>query len=274
VAGLLQDRVCVVTGGAGGLGRGYVEALLREGARVVYTDLDRDGLEEFTADLGKRDDAAPFRADITDDADVKRLMDFVRERFGGIDAIVNNAGWGGGRAPVHELSDDIYQKTMDVNVKSILLTSRHAIPTMIEQGRGGAIVNVTSIQASVPAPSMWAYSAAKGAVWAATRQMAVEYGRYGIRTNCISLSANLHHRNQHIWPDERKALYLPHFPLGRFGVPRDVADAAVYLLSDMSSFVTGQQIQVDGGYTVQGPATPSAWKPEYVGLVKQLPTAD
>jgi NAD(P)-dependent dehydrogenase (short-subunit alcohol dehydrogenase family) len=243
----LAGKVAIVTGGAGGLGRGMVELFVEEGARVVIADLARDAGEALAAELGP--DAAFKQTDVADADQVQAVVDFAVERFGGLHVMCNNAGIGGSFKRF--LDDDFadFDRLMKVNIRGVMVGSQRAARHMKSNG-GGAIVNTTSIGGINAGGGVMAYRATKAAVIHLTRSVAVELARYGIRVNCIApahiptaINANL----------DQAAIVRAMQPLQRVGSPRDVAEAAVYLASDRAAQVTGVVLPVDGGTTAGAP---------------------
>lgn len=246
----LWGKVALVTGGASGLGRVGAERFAEEGALVVVADVvDGDDVVEAIESSGG--EAAFVRCDVTDPDAVQAAVDHTVETFGGLHVLFNNAGvmLAGDDDPV-STPLEVYERTMDVNVKGTLLGCRAAIPAMLASG-GGSIVNVASFVAHMGAATpQVAYTASKGAVLALTREIAVIYARQGIRANALCpgpvmtplLAAFLS-------DDERRQRRLVHIPMGRFGEPVEIANGAVFLASDESSWMTGQSLIIDGGIT-------------------------
>jgi NAD(P)-dependent dehydrogenase (short-subunit alcohol dehydrogenase family) len=246
----LDGKVALVTGGASGLGRVAAELFAAEGAKVVIADVD-DGDDVVEAIAAAGGEAAFVRCDVTDDDAVAAAVDHATGAFGGLHVLFNNAG-------VMLPDDDdpvstplsVYERTMDVNVKGVLLGCRHGIPALLASG-GGSIVNVASFVAYMGAATpQVAYTASKGAVLALTREIAVIYARRGIRANALCPGPVLTPMLAAFLSDEeRRRRRLVHIPMGRFGEPEEIARAALFLASDDSSWMTGQSLVVDGGIT-------------------------
>jgi NAD(P)-dependent dehydrogenase (short-subunit alcohol dehydrogenase family) len=250
----LHGKVAIVTGAAMGLGEAIARRFAEEGARVACVDV-KPGPNDAVVDAIRADggEAVSFDASVATTGDTDRVVATVQQRFGRIDILVNNAGVLPSRETVLETTEADWDETMRVNVKGVFLMSKAALPTMIRQG-GGAIVNLSSITGVVGLPIRPAYSASKGAVAILTKQMAVDFGRHGIRVNALSPSFVVTNINRAMFermraegaPWER---LLDQHLLRRLGEPRDVADAALFLASDEARWITGVVLPVDGGYT-------------------------
>ncbi len=246
----LAGKVAVITGAASGLGRVGAELFASEGAMVVIADVT-DGDDAIAAIDAAGGEAAYVRCDVTDEESVKAAMEFAVETFGGLHVLYNNAG-------VMLPDDDnpvttpieTYERTMDINVKGVLLGCRHAIPAMQASG-GGSIVNVASFVAHMGAATpQIAYTASKGAVLAMTREIAVIYARQGIRANALCPGPIMTPLLAKFLSDDAKRnRRLVHIPMGRFGEPGEIANGALFLASGESSWMTGQSLIIDGGIT-------------------------
>lgn len=246
----LDGKVALITGASSGLGRTGAEIFSREGARVVVADVV-DGDEVIDSILEAGGEAAFVRCDVSDDDSVRHAVEFAMETFGSVDVLYNNAGvmLSGDDDPV-STPLEVYERTMDINVKGTLLGCRHAIPAMLESG-GGSIINVASFVAHMGAATpQVAYTASKGAVLALTREIAVIYARRGIRANALCPGPILTPLLEKFLSDEqRRQRRLVHIPMGRFGQPEEIAHGALFLASDESSWMTGQSLVIDGGIT-------------------------
>jgi NAD(P)-dependent dehydrogenase (short-subunit alcohol dehydrogenase family) len=247
----LIDKFAVITGAASGIGRATALLFAREGASVVVADLNeaagRAVAEEITGNGGL---AIFERTDVTNASDCERVVQKTLARFGGIHILFNNAGIIR-RASVLELTEQEWDRVIAVNVKSIFLMSRLVIPIMAQEG-GGSIINMSSGWGLAGGPRAAVYCASKGAVVLLTKAMAIDHGRQNIRVNCIcpgDTDTNmLRSEAQQIGePADRFLVESARRPLGRIGKPEEIAQAALYLASDASSFVTGTALVVDGG---------------------------
>ena len=246
---LLANTVAVVTGGASGIGRATAELFAREGARVVIADRDGDRAEEVASGIDDAGGTAmAVAADVSSPEDVTRLFERAVSVFAPVDILVNNAGASYG-TDLRAIEPDIWDRNIDVVLKSAYLCTRAALPGMIEQ-RKGAIVNIASVNGLMGLGEE-AYSAAKAGMVNLTQNTAVRYGEFNVRANCIAPGTV----DTPIW-NERKAKnpnvmqeLAAWYPLGRVGHPDDIANAALFLVSDAASWITGVVLPVDGGLT-------------------------
>lgn len=251
---LLKDRVAVVTGAGSGIGRAGAEAMAREGALVVVADRDPGAGRETAQAITARGGRAEFVAtDVADDGQVAALIGGTIARHGRLDILHNHAGIQVG-GPLLQVDAAGMDASWHINVRAHFLAARHAVPTMIEQG-GGVILNTASNSGVFFDREMIAYTTSKHAVVAMTKQMAVDYARHNIRVNALCPG----------WVDTpfnapfiaqmggRKAIdaYVrDKIPMGRWAMPGEIAEAILFLVSDRSSFVTGQALVVDGGESI------------------------
>ncbi len=248
----LQDRIAIVTGAGSGFGEAIATRFAEEGASVMLADIDEDAGLRVTAAIEAADGAAAFtRTDVSVSDDVKRLIEGCVERFGGLDIIVNNAGFSHRNAPVTRISEEDFDRVFAVNTKSVYLSAVHGVPVLRERG-GGVILNTASISAKRPRPLGTVYAASKGAVVTLTRGLAAELARDNIRVcavNPVAADTNFmtHAVGVHPLPEENRQRLIEGIPLGRMAEPRDVANAFLYLASDEAEFLTGVCLDVDGG---------------------------
>jgi NAD(P)-dependent dehydrogenase (short-subunit alcohol dehydrogenase family) len=249
--GILAGKVALITGGASGIGRATALLFAREGAAVSVVDLDEIGGQAVAQTIVDRGGQAIFlRCDVSLAADCQRAVQQTVDELGGLDILFNNAGIIR-RATVLETSEEEWDRVMAVNVKSVFLLSKYAIPVMAQAG-GGVIINTASGWGLVGGRNAVSYCASKGAVVNMTRAMALDHGEQNIRVNCIcpgdTDTPMLRREAQQLGePTERFLAEAAQRPLGRIGRPEDIAQAALYLASDGSSFVTGAALVVDGG---------------------------
>jgi NAD(P)-dependent dehydrogenase (short-subunit alcohol dehydrogenase family) len=243
----LTGRVALVTGSGSGIGRTIAYRFAEAGALVMaHYHSSRHGAEALLAEIAAGGGhAALAPADLTDPAAVNQLVEDTVKSFGQIDILVNNAGI----YPLAAVSDmrvEDWDLVVDTNLKSVFLCTQAAARHMVAAGRGGAIVNISSIEAENPAPSHSHYNAAKGGVWMYTRAAAGELGRHGIRVNAVAPGLIWNEGLESSWPDG-VSRYLAAAPLGRLGRPDDVADACLFLASPAARWITGASLTVDGG---------------------------
>jgi NAD(P)-dependent dehydrogenase (short-subunit alcohol dehydrogenase family) len=249
--GSLTGKRALITGGASGIGRATALLFAREGATVAVADLDEAGGQSVVQTIVDAGGQAIFvLCDVTQSADCERAVQLTVAELGGLDILFNNAGIVR-RATVLETTEEEWDRVMAVNVKSIFLLSKHAIPVMTEAG-GGVIVNTASGWGLVGGRNAVSYCASKGAVVNMTRAMALDHGEQNIRINCICPGDTdtpmlRNEAHQLGTPDEDFLAEAAERPLCRIGRPEDIAQAALYLASDASSFVTGTALVVDGG---------------------------
>lgn len=252
----VEDKVAVVTGAAKGIGRATAELLAQEGARVAALDLDGDALRELVAGIeGVTGVARAWEVDVSDEDAVRRVMGEVADHFGRIDVLVNNAGVAGANRPTHEITAGEWRRVMEVNVEGVFFCTKHAIPHLRAAG-GGSVVNLSSIYGLVGAADSPPYHASKGAVRLMAKTDAILYAEDGIRVNSVHpgyiwtpmVEEALSERGD---PEEQREQAAALHPLGRIGEAEEVARAILFLASDESSFVTGSELVVDGGYTAR-----------------------
>lgn len=255
--GRLDGKVALITGAASGIGWVSAERFVRAGAKVVATDIADEQGKALQRSLG--DDAIYVHADVTSEADMRAAVDAAVETFGGLDIMFNNAGAPGDPAPLTEVSVDGFDRTVELLVRSVMLGTKYAARQFIRQGTPGAIVNTASCAGLQAGWGTASYTVAKHAVIGVTRQAAMELGSHRIRANAIApgvIRTPILARISGIDPEDAEefsafieARHGAMQPIGRLGLPEDIAEAALWLASDSSSFVTGIVLPVDGGAT-------------------------
>ncbi|MGK2933303.1 MAG: SDR family oxidoreductase [Solirubrobacterales bacterium] len=237
--GRLEGKVCVVTGAASGIGAETARLFAQEGAVVVGADLSPDSESDFN-----------LKVDVADEDQVRGMYEQVREKYGRIDVLFNNAGINPPEdESVLDTPLETWQRVQDVNVRSVFLCCKYGIPHLIETG-GGSVINTASFVAVMgAATSQISYTASKGAVLAMSREMGVEFGRRGVRVNALCPGPVNTPLLEELFASDpaRASRRLVHIPMGRFGEVREIAQSALFLASDDSSFVTASAFMVDGG---------------------------
>jgi NAD(P)-dependent dehydrogenase (short-subunit alcohol dehydrogenase family) len=248
----LQGKVCFITGAGSGIGRASAQLFAKEGAAVAVADIDDAGAAETVASIvGAGGSARPFHVDVTSLESCDAATAQVVGAYGVIDVLFNNAGIAG-VGKLHLTPPELWDRVMAVNVRGVYLASRSVLPHMIERG-SGSIINMSSSIADIGVPDRASYSASKGAVLALTRSMQADYAQYGIRVNTL-LPGTIHTpfvdrylRESYEDPAAGLASIEKRQLTGKLGRPEDVAQAALFLASDESSFVLGSAVFVDGG---------------------------
>jgi 3-oxoacyl-[acyl-carrier protein] reductase len=251
----VQGKSIIVTGSGGGIGEGIAKRFAEEGASVVVNDINREAGEKVTKAITAAGGTASFfAADVTKSADVKALVDHAVKQYGKLDVMVNNAGWTHRNRPALEVSEEEFDRVYAINVKSIYLSTIHAVPAF-RANKGGVFINIASTAGIRPRPGLTWYNGSKGAVITTSKSLAAEFGPDNIRVNCINpvfnpdtgLSAEFAGGPV---DEARRAKFLATIPLGRFSTALDVANAALYLASDEAAFISGVCIEVDGARCV------------------------
>ena len=252
--GRLEGKVAVITGGASGMGEATARLFVREGARVIIGDRQQEKGEAVASSIGA--ECRFVACDVSNSEDVGGMVQAAVSAWGRLDVMYNNAGIGGGEGSIVDCTEEVWDRTIAVDLKGVWLGMKHSIPQMIASG-GGSIISTASIAAIVGFPALGAYGAAKAGVTELTRVCAIEYAAHHIRANAILpggiLTPIIYDNPALQTPRDpevvRQGLAVMQ-PIQRAGVPEDIANAALWLASDESSFVTGQSIIVDGGFTV------------------------
>jgi NAD(P)-dependent dehydrogenase (short-subunit alcohol dehydrogenase family) len=244
----LRDKVAIITGAAQGIGLGIARVFVAEGARVVLADVNDAAGAAAARDLGAP--AAYVRADVTSEEAVRDLVAAALARFGRLDIVVNNAGVVAVQT-VEESSVEDWDRVMAINVRSIFLTAKHALPHL--RAAGGSILNVASVSSFVAQQGTPAYCASKGAALMLTKSLALDYGRAGIRVNCICPGITdtpmlRYHARHADDPEAHLRQRLERVPSGTMLYPDDMGRAAAFLCSDEAAGITGTSLVVDGGY--------------------------
>jgi NAD(P)-dependent dehydrogenase (short-subunit alcohol dehydrogenase family) len=243
----LQDKVALITGGGSGIGKASCVAFAREGAKVVVVDLKKETAEATAKEVG----GIAFAADVSKASDAEGMVKFAEETYGRLDIIFNNAGvFFDDDGSVTETSEETWDRVININLKGVFLGCKYAIPALLRAG-GGSIINTASFVAIVGAavPQI-AYTASKGGVLSMTREIAVEFARKNIRANALCPGPVETPLLQELLADPaRRQRRLVHIPPGRFARAEEMANAALFLASDESSYVNGATFLVDGGIT-------------------------
>ena len=246
--GLVEGKVVIVTGAASGIGRAAAEALAREGARVMLSDLSEGEGKEVAAAIRSEGGETLFRtADVTDESQVEALVDETVKAFGRLDGALNNAGITGAVGPLHEIDLVDFERTLATNLTSVFLCMKHELRVMREQG-SGSIVNTSSGAGVIATPTLSAYTASKHGILGLTKTAAVENAAAGVRVNAIlpgSIDTPMLRRVTDLDPGVA-AMVRASQPGGRLGAAEEVAESVVWLMSDRASFVSGASLAVDG----------------------------
>ena len=252
----LSDKVAIVTGGAQGVGGGISRTLAQAGAKVLIADIDID-MARYNAEFISRNSgiAESLKIDVTSYEDLKKMIQVANDHWGKLDILINNAyaAADGQQGGALEVTEERWERDIRALVTSVYAGSKYAIPLMKETG-GGSIVNISSVHGFLVAKKALTYETGKAAVIAMTKQMAVDYGSSGIRVNAICPGHIVTERiMETVWKNNPTGLkfFEDQYPVGRTGVPEDIGNAATFLCSDESSFITGHALPVDGGLTIQ-----------------------
>src|SRR5437870_10843666 len=253
MAGLVEGKVAVVTGGASGIGRATALTFAREGAKLVIADMNADGGQQTVHMIRENGGEAIFvRTDVSQAVEVQALITKAVETYGRLDCAHNNAGIsGGGRALTAEYAEEMWHQVIAVNLTGVWLCMKYEIPQMLSQG-SGAIVNTASVAGLIGGRGLAAYVASKHGVIGLTKTAALEYAQQGIRVNCVCPGViHTPMTARGLDDPERRAQIIASEPIGRVGTPEEVAEAVAWLCSDAAPLVTGHAMTVDGGYVAQ-----------------------
>lgn len=251
---MIKGKVAIVTGAGGGVGKAISKRLSSEGCKVIMLGRDRTKLQKAASEIGNKKNTMTVIADITKEAEVLSAIDQTINSFDKIDILVNNAGIINDPMPFHEMSEDQWDDLVKTNLFGMFRMTKAVIPVMMKDGAGGSIVNISSVLGirSIPRVPLSVYAVTKAGVIMFTRSIAVEYGQYKIRCNCVAPSTI---RSSIIEPylqdEEAKKLLESTFPLRVIGEPEDISGAVAYLCSDDSKWVTGTIMMVDGGLSAK-----------------------
>jgi len=248
----LKDKIAIVTGGGRGMGAAYCVAMAREGAKVIVNYVGNAKAADSVVNQIRKDggEALAFQADVGKKAEVQKMVDFTVQKYGRLDVMVSNAGLVH-KAPLLEQSEEVIDRIFHTNVKGNIFCTQVAAAQMMKQKKG-KIILCASIVAVVGEPLLSVYTASKGAILAYTRAAAVELAPYQINVNCVLPGTTKTDMSKDVLADPviQKALIDP-VPLGRLGVPEDLAGIVLYLASDEANWTTGQSFIVDGGHTTK-----------------------
>jgi len=253
--GRFQNKAVIVTGAASGFGEAIALRFTSEGAAVLVADRNDDGGKRVVADITKAGGRAQYQhTDVSNAEQVKAMVDACVAAFGGLDVLVNNAGYCHMRSMLWDLSEQDYDSMFAVNTKSVYLGTKYAVPALMARG-GGSIINTASIGGVCPRPGVTAYNASKGAVITMTKGLAAELAPMNIRVNAVNpVAADTAFMKGVLGvdklPDEMKQMLAAGIPLGRLTEPSDVAAAVTFLASDDAAYLTGVCLPVDGGRSI------------------------
>lgn len=241
----LENKVAIITGAASGFGEGMARRFAEEGAKVVVADLNEEAGEKIAGEINGRF----VKTDVSRNADMSNLVRTAVQECGGVDVFVNNAGFTSRNGPMLEVDEETFDRIYAVNVKSIYLSAQHAVPVFRKKG-SGVILNIASTGGVRPRPGLVWYNSSKGAAISLTRSMAIELAPENIRVcaiNPVAGKTGMLHLFMGEETEEKYDLFRSSIPMGRLSTPQDIANTALFLVSDEASFLTGVCMEVDGG---------------------------
>jgi 3-oxoacyl-[acyl-carrier protein] reductase len=251
---MIKGKVAIVTGAGGGVGKAISKRLSSEGCKVIMLGRNRTKLQKAASEIGNKKNTMTVIADITKEAEVLSAIDQTINSFDKIDILVNNAGIINDPMPFHEMSEDQWDDLVKTNLFGMFRMTKAVIPVMMRDGEGGSIVNISSVLGvrSIPRVPLSVYGVTKAGVIMFTRSIAVEYGQYKIRCNCVAPSTiKSSIIEPYLQDEEAKKLLESTFPLHVIGEPDDISGAVAYLCSDDSKWITGTVMMVDGGLSAK-----------------------
>lgn len=245
----ITDKVALITGGANGIGKAVAELYLEKGAKIAILDLSND---DITSGQDKEENMSTLalKCDVTDEKSINNAVEKVKDYFGKIDILVNCAGIAL-LDDAENISNEYWQKTIDINLTGTFKMSQSVAKVMIEQNFGGKIINLASQAAIIALDNHVAYGASKSGIIGMTKVLALEWAKYNINVNAISPTVILTELGKKAWAGEKGEKAKSEIPLGRFGYPEEVAAIALFLASDATNLITGENIVVDGGNTIK-----------------------
>ena len=253
----LKGKNVLVTGATSGIGQAIAAYFQTEGANVALNyrndpeklDKTKDLIAQMCENAECNGKSLPVEADVSEEADIVRMCDEVIEKLGSIDILINNAGIQTA-APSHELETADFDKVINVNLRGAYLCARETIKHLMQRGKGGIIINVSSVHEIIPRPTYVSYSMSKGAMENMTKTLALEYAPHNIRINAIAPGATATPINSWTENPQKKAEVESHIPMGRVGTSKEMAAVTGFLCSDDATYITGQTLFVDGGLTL------------------------
>jgi NAD(P)-dependent dehydrogenase (short-subunit alcohol dehydrogenase family) len=249
MAGRLEGKACVITGGASGMGKAMAQIFAAEGAKLILADISGKQ-DEVAASVNT--EAYGIRCDVSNEDDVKAMIAMAEDKFGRLDVLCNNAGFGGPMAPLHQQSVETWDRVHATNIKGAFLGIKHGVISMMKTG-GGSIVNTTSASGVVGWKHHSVYGAAKAGVNQLTKTAALDYSDKNIRINAVApgtmWTGLVEASKEHAAPPSDYPV-LAGIPMGRWGLAQDIANAALFLASDEAAYITGVILPVDGGYSI------------------------